>query len=61
MTVCLTCGEDPCGQHARCNPQVIGFDLSDGVEVHVEGFWKDGVLHITDQYEIVDHKNEARA
>ncbi|MGC1494189.1 MAG: hypothetical protein WA790_00160 [Sulfitobacter sp.] len=35
-------------------PLTIGVDLSDGVETHVEGHWKNGVLHITDRYEIVD-------
>ena len=35
-------------------PSVHGVDISDGIETHVEGFVKDGVLHITDIYEIID-------
>lgn len=36
-------------------PKIIGIDLSNGIETHVEGYWKDGILHITDHYEIIDH------
>lgn len=35
-------------------PMIKGWDLSNGIETHVEGYWKDGVMHITECYEIVD-------
>jgi hypothetical protein len=35
-----------------------GVDVFGGVECHVEGHLKDGVLYITDQYEIIDAKGE---
>jgi hypothetical protein len=38
--------------------RLLGVDISDGVECHVEGYLKGGVLHITDQYEIIDGKGE---
>lgn len=32
----------------------VGWDLSDGVETHVEATFKDGHIYITDSYQIVD-------
>lgn len=41
-------------QH-KVGPTIIGWDLSDGVETHVESVMRDGVLHIIDMYEIINH------
>lgn len=38
----------------RGHDMQVGIDLSDGVETHVEGYWKNGIFHVTDRYEIVD-------
>jgi hypothetical protein len=39
---------------------VVGIDVSNGVETHVEGHWKDGHLYITDSYE-VSHMSQLKA
>jgi hypothetical protein len=39
---------------AELNRRGFGVDVSDGVETHVEVYFEDGVVHVTEQYEIVD-------
>lgn len=39
---------------------IVGVDVSNGVESHVEGYWRDGVLHVTDAYEIVNHETQEK-
>ena len=45
-TRCTNCGSG--------RLMTVGIDLSNGIETHVEAIYKDGVLHVTDMYEIVD-------
>jgi hypothetical protein len=38
----------------RCSKFMVGVDISDGVETHIEIVVKDGVIHVVDSYEIID-------
>jgi hypothetical protein len=39
-------------------PVIVGWDLSNGIETHVESVIVDGVIHIIDTYQIIDAKAE---
>lgn len=50
-----------CGKPApecKCKPTVIGLDISNGVETRVEGFWENGVVNITDIYDVINRTPE---
>lgn len=56
MAKCWQCGlpYPETNPYCFCPEPTIGIDVSSGVETHVEGYWKDGVLNITDSYQIID-------
>lgn len=55
MSYCNQCRtEQGKGDCPMCKATIIGVDISDGIVTHVEGFYKNGVLHITDRYDIID-------
>ena len=55
---CPQCGlpHPASNPYCFCKPTIIGWDLSNGVETYIEATVKDGVLTITDQYDIIDHE-----